>query len=107
MSEEATMITDNRAWLSGMIAAYAGIILESASFIAENSGEFHTVSGIIEYAGEDILTIKSKPRDITGASFIDRSGRMLFERGRALHGKIAVILYQERQPVSVTIIPFA
>ena len=100
------MTLNKHVWLTGTIVALAGLILESTALNAENIGDFHTVSGIVEHADENTLVIKNKPRDITGALIIDNDGEIITERGSTLKGKVAIILYQKRQPISVAIVPF-
>jgi len=99
------MALNKRAWLTGTVVALAGLILESTALNADNIEDFHTVSGIVERAGENTLVIKNKARDITGALLIDNDGQIITEGGSTLQGKVAIILYQKGQPVSVAIVP--
>lgn len=90
---------------SGMVLVLAGFIPVNAEHGARNAVEFCMVGGIIEYAGENSLVVKDKLHDITGVPVLDMNGETIHERGVALLGKAAAVLYRNGQLISVKIFP--
>ena len=88
------------------VFAFLGLIWGVMARGAGHAGEFHTISGIVERVEGNIITLQNKPYDVTGVPILADKGETILERGNALNGKIAVILYQNMKIVSVTLFPY-
>ena len=65
--------------------------------------EVHVITGVVERADETTIYVKKRLHNIAGVPIIDLNGEAVLERGDALKGKIAAILYRNKQLVSVKI----
>ena len=90
---------------TGVVLVLAGFVPVSGKRGARNDVEFHIIGGIVEHAGENTIVVKNKLHDITGVPVLDMNGDAVQERGSALRGKAAAIMYRNGQVISVKIFP--
>ena len=88
---------------TGVVLVLAGLVPSTTKIGARNAVEFHVIGGVVEHAGENTIVLKNKLHDITGAPVIDQNGETVLERGNALRGKVAVVIYRNGQVISVKI----
>ena len=100
------MITNKRAWQAMMILVFALLILGVAMRGTGHVKGGHTISGVIEHADENSITLKSTLHDIASVPLLDEKGRIISARGDALIGDIAIITYDHEQIVSATIFSY-
>ena len=98
------MCADKQAKIVMAIIMLAWFLPLIIFMVIENTKEFYTTQGIIEYAGDNTLTINNKVHDIKGVSVLDINGKTISKRDDVLRGKVAMIQYYEEKLVFVRIL---
>lgn len=75
------------------------------SMAIENAGDVITVKGIVEYASNDVLVIKKKEHNITGAPILSIDGETIAKIQDSIRGRMAVIKYDKGKLACVIIFP--
>ena len=93
---------------AGQIAAalsFAVLILGVAASGIGHAGIVRMVTGVVEYADKNTITIKNTRHDITGVSVLDKNGETISKKESTFKGNLAVIVYHGENVISVTIFP--
>ena len=90
---------------NGVVLVVAGFIPASEKRGTRNAVEFNIIGGVIERSVENTIVVKNRSHDISEAPVLDLNGEAVEERGDALKGKAAAILYRNGQILSVKIFP--
>jgi len=100
------MTTNRRVWQAMMVLVFVVLILGVAMRGTGYVKGGHTISGVIEHADENSITVKNTLHYIASIPLLDEKGRIVSDRGDALIGEIAIITYDNEQIVSATIFSY-
>jgi len=84
-------------------AAEAGMIITAQD--KRSAVELRVITGIVGDATENTIVVKNDVYDVTGVPVLDLNGEAVLERGSALCGMAAAILYRNGQVMSVKVFP--
>ena len=84
-------------------AAEAGMVITARD--KRSAVELRVITGIVGDADENTIVVKDNVYDVTGVPVLDLNGEAITERGSALCGMAAAILYRNGQVMSVKVFP--
>ena len=99
------MTVNGQVGENGVVLVVAGFVPAIEKRGARNAVEFNIIGGVIESSVENTIVVKNRQHDISEAPVLDLNGEAVEERGDALNGKAAAILYRNGQILSVKIFP--
>ena len=99
----------NRQTMAAVVFALAFILGFTAQGFAAQQDETTKASGIILDASDNIITLAGSVHNVEGVPIFDENRRELSprERGAALIGKTAEIVYLNGKIIDVLVAPFA